>query len=77
MVSRKVSASLSAALLFFVISSPFTYKLVDRIVGGIVGAVAPQLSYYFRVAESGCPTTYGLFLHSAVFGVVVYMMMNA
>lgn len=75
MFSRRVQHSLSLALLFFVISSPYTYKLVDSLVGGIISSVAPSLTYLLKVAEGGCPTTYGLFLHSAVFGVVAYYLM--
>jgi hypothetical protein len=75
MFSRRVQHSLSLALLFFVVSSPYTYKLVDSLVGGIVGSIAPNLSYLLKVAEGGCPTTYGLTLHSAVFGLVAYFLM--
>jgi len=74
--SRKVQASLVAALLFFVISSPFTYKFVDSIVGGIVTAVIPQFASVFKIAEAGCPTNYGLLVHSAVFGLVTYFLMQ-
>ena len=77
MVSRKLSAALSAGLLFFVISNPYTYKLVDSVIGGVVGAVIPQFAYWFRIAEAGCPTTYGLVVHSAVFAFVAYRMMTA
>jgi hypothetical protein len=73
-LSRKATAALSAALLFFVISSPFTYRLVDSVVGGLVGAVVPQFTTLFKIAEAGCPTNYGLLVHSAVFGLVVYYM---
>jgi hypothetical protein len=73
-LSRKATAALTAALLFFVISSPFTYRLVDSIVGGVVGAVVPQFTTLFKIAEAGCPTNYGLLVHSAVFGIVVYSM---
>lgn len=76
MVSRKTTAALTAALLFFVISSPMTYKLVDSIVGGIVRAIAPGAAWYFKVAEGGCPTNYGLALHAAVFGLVTYYLMS-
>ena len=65
-----------AALLFFVISSPFTYKLVDNLVGGIVGAIVPQVAHWFKIAEAGTPTTYGLAVHSVVFGLVTYMLMQ-
>lgn len=75
-LSRKLQAALTAALLFFVISSPFTYRLVDQVVGSLVGAVVPQFTSMFKVAEAGCPTTYGLVLHAAVFGLVTYYMMG-
>jgi hypothetical protein len=73
-LSRKATAALSAALLFFVISSPFTYRLVDSVVGGVVGSVVPQFTTLFKIAEAGCPTNYGLLVHSAVFGLVAYYM---
>lgn len=76
MLSRKMQAALSAALLFYVISSPFTYRLVDQVVGSVVGAVVPQFTSMFKVAEAGCPTNYGLLLHAAVFGLVAYYMMG-
>jgi hypothetical protein len=72
----KVKAALTAGLLFFIISSPATYKFVDSLVGGLVGAVAPGLMHYFRIAESGCPTTYGLAVHALVFAAVVYYLMK-
>jgi hypothetical protein len=71
-LSRKAQAALTAALLFFVISSPFTYRLVDGIVGSLVGAVVPQFTTLFKIAEAGCPTNYGLLVHSAVFGLVAF-----
>ena len=73
-LSRKATAALTAALLFFVISSPFTYRLVDSVVGGVVGAIVPQFTTLFKIAEAGCPTNYGLLVHSAVFGLVAYYM---
>jgi hypothetical protein len=76
MLSRKVQASLVAMILFYVLSSPFTYRLVDRLVGGVVTAVVPQMASVFKVAEAGHPTQYGLLLHAAVFGLVVHSLMN-
>ena len=76
MLSRKMQAALTAALLFYVISSPFTYRLVDQVVGGVIGAVAPQLTSIFKIAEAGCPTNYGLIVHAAVFGLVSYYLMG-
>jgi len=74
---RKVQASLVAALLFFVISSPFTYKLVDNVVGSVVSAVIPQFASFFKIAEAGCPTNYGLMVHAAVYGLVTYLLMQS
>lgn len=72
MFSRRTQHALALALLFFVVSSPFTYKLVDSLVGGLVSSTVPQLYHTLKVAEGGSPTTYGLFLHSVVFGLVAY-----
>ena len=72
MVAARTRHALMLALLFFIISSPYTYKVVDNIVSTIVGNTVPQLSWALKVAEGGSPTTYGLFLHSVVFGLVAY-----
>ena len=77
MLSSKVKHAAALALLFFVVSSPYTYKLVDSLVGGMVSAVVPRLAYLFKVAEGGCPTTYGLALHSVVFGLAAYLLHTA
>jgi len=77
MLNSKVKHALALALLFFAVSSPYTYKVVDHVVGSIVSALAPQLSYVFKVADAGCPTTYGLAVHSAVFGLLAYFLHNA
>ena len=76
MLSRKMQAALTAALLFYVISSPFTYRLVDQVIGGVVGSVVPQFGAMLKVAEAGCPTNYGLILHAAVYGIVSYYLMG-
>ena len=72
MVSARLRHALTLALLFFVISSPYTYKLVDSLVGSVVGAVVPQLAWTLKIAEGGSPTTYGLLVHATVFGLVAY-----
>lgn len=76
LLSRKARAAISAALLFFVVSSPLTYKVVDYLVGGVVLSVLPALAPTFKVAQSGCPTNYGLVLHAVVFGVIAYALMH-
>ena len=77
MLSSKVKHAVALALLFFVVSSPYTYKLVDQLVGGVLSAVVPQMAYVFKIADAGCPTTYGLAVHSAVFGVLAYLLHTA
>ena len=62
-VSPKLSAAIVAGLMFFIISNPIVYKLVDSLVGGLLGPIA---------TPSGCPTTWGLIVHSAVFAAAVY-----
>jgi len=73
----KVRAAITAGVLFFIVSSPALYKFVDSLVGGLVGSLIPGWSATFRIAESGRPTTYGLFVHSAVYAAIVYYLMKA
>jgi hypothetical protein len=68
MVSAKVRASVTAAILFFIVANPVVYRLVDGLLGGVVGRIA---------SPSGCPTTWGLVVHSAVFGLAAYASMRA
>lgn len=72
MFSVKFQNAAMLAVLFFVLSSPMTYRLVDRLLGGLVTSVVPQLGSVFKVAEAGCPTQYGLVVHSVVYGLVCY-----
>ena len=72
MVSARTRHAMTLALLFFVLSSPYTYKLVDSLVGSTVGALVPQLASTLKIAEGGCATTYGLFVHSVVFGLAAW-----
>jgi len=60
-VSAKMSVVITAALLFFIVANPMTYKLVDGLVGSLVGRL---------VAPCGCPTTLGLIVHGLVFGLL-------
>lgn len=65
-VSQKVSATLQAVLVFYIIANPVTYRFVNSVLGGMIGRIADV---------SGCPTTLGLIVHSLVFGLVVYSLM--
>lgn len=62
-VSPKLSGAIVAGLMFFIISNPIVYRLVDQLVGGLLGPIA---------TPSGCPTTWGLIVHSVVFAAAVY-----
>ena len=62
-LSPKLSAAVMAGLLFFIISNPIVYKIVDTLLGGLLGPIA---------TPSGCPTTWGLIVHSAVFAAAAY-----
>lgn len=63
-LSPKLSAAIVAGLLFFIISNPIVYKIVDQLLGGLLGRIA---------TPSGCPTTWGLIVHSAVFAAATYV----
>jgi hypothetical protein len=52
-----------AGLMFFIISHPIVYKLVDSVLRGMLGPIA---------SPSGCPTTWGLIVHAGVFAAASY-----
>jgi hypothetical protein len=62
-LSPKLSAAVLAGLMFFIISNPIIYRLVDDLTGHLLGPIA---------TPSGCPTTWGLVVHSAVFAAAAY-----
>ncbi len=62
-MDRKVTGTITAILLFYIISSPYTYTLVNQLVGG-------------GIANNGCPTQLGLIIHSLVYGLIVYHLMT-
>ena len=62
-MNGKLKGALVSGLLFFIISHPIVYKLVDSLVGGLLGNIA---------SPSGCPTTWGLIVHSIVFAAASY-----
>jgi hypothetical protein len=65
-LTQKQAATLQAVLLFFIIANPFTYRLTNSLLGGLIGRLSDP---------SGCPTSLGLIVHSLVFGVIVYGLM--
>lgn len=60
----KVKYSFYSAIIFFLLSNPEMFKLTRRIFGAMVGT------------EDGCPRTGGLFLHTLVFMLVVFLLMK-
>jgi hypothetical protein len=65
--SLKISATIQSIIVFLIISLPFTYKLTNNLLGSIIGKLAEP---------SGCPTMLGLFVHSLVFGLIIYGLMT-
>ncbi len=63
----KISATIQSIIIFIIISLPFTYRLTNRLLGGIIGKLADA---------SGCPTTLGLIVHALVFGLIIYVLMG-
>ena len=61
---QKLLISAQAALVFFIIASPDTFRLMRKLLGKWVSG------------PNGCPTTSGLLLHSLVFLLVTWGMMN-
>jgi hypothetical protein len=62
-MNGKVKGAIVAGLMFFIISHPIVYKFVDGLVGGLLGHIA---------SAGGCPTTWGLIVHSIVFAIATY-----
>lgn len=63
-VQEKLKISAFSALLFYIIANPNLFKFMDKRVGGWVSD------------PSGCPTLNGSLLHTMVFLVITYAVMN-
>lgn len=61
---EKFLISVLSAVLFFIVAHPQTFRLVRGLVGDWVSNAA------------GCPTLLGLLLHSIVFFIIVWGLMN-
>lgn len=64
-IALKAKYSFYSTLVFFIIANPETYKIVQRILGSVIGTVA----------NGGCPTTLGLMFHTALFFFVMLALM--
>ena len=49
-----------AVVLFYVVSNPATYKLVDSFIGSCI-----------RITKNGSPTSSGLLIHTLLFGAIL------
>lgn len=61
---QKFIISLMSALVFFIVANPDTFRLLRTILGSWVSS------------PTGCPTTGGLILHTIVFMLITWGMMN-
>jgi hypothetical protein len=61
---KKFMIAMMSALIFFVVANPQTYRVVRRILGPVIAS------------PTGCPTQVGVFIHSVVFLLVTWGMMN-
>ena len=61
----KIRYSIIAAIVFAIVSSPFLYGVMESLLGKIA-----------TIAVAGCPTNIGLLLHSVVFAVIMYILME-
>lgn len=62
----KAKYSFYSALVFFLVANPETFKVVEKILGGVLGAI---------VTAGGCPTPLGLFVHTIIFFCVILALM--
>jgi len=61
-MAQKIQIALFAGLLFYVLSNPVTYTVLDSVAG-------------FKLAVNGKPTGLGLLLHSLAFAGITYALM--
>ena len=62
----KAKYSFYSALVFFLVANPETYKVVQKMLGGLIGTIADA---------AGAPTPLGLAVHTAVFFSVMLALM--
>lgn len=58
--------TLLTTLVFVAVSNPYTYKLVNSLLGGFIGRIADR---------QGCPTTTGFIVHTIVFTLILRLLM--
>lgn len=61
----KAKYSFYSALVFFLVANPETYKLVQKVIGGLFTVASPD----------GCATAWGLVFHTFAFFLVMLALM--
>ena len=61
----KAKYAFYSTLVFFLVANPETFKLTQRLLGGIMTFAS----------DSGCPTAYGFFGHALLFFLILWGMM--
>jgi hypothetical protein len=64
-IGLKAKYSFYSALVFFLVANPETYKITQKLLGGL----------FMIASEAGCPTAAGTFLHTILFFVVILALM--
>ena len=57
--------SLYIGLIFLIVANPYTYTLVNKILGSLI-----------PIANNGCPTPAGFIIHAVVLVLLVRLLMN-
>lgn len=55
-------------IIFLLIANPYTYKLVNSLLGKFIGQIANP--------ATGCPTNLGFIVHTVVFALILRHIMN-
>jgi hypothetical protein len=63
-VALKAKYAAYTALVFFLVANPETYKLLQRALGT-----------WIHIADDGCPTPQGFFLHTGLFFLLLWALM--
>jgi hypothetical protein len=66
MYTKQLQAAAFAGLLFYVLSNPITYTIVNSLVASV---------FPVKLSENGKPTGVGLVVHSLVFAAVTFALM--
>ena len=64
-IGLKAKYSFYSALVFFLVANPETFKLTQRLFGGLITIAS----------DGGCPTAYGFFIHTFLFFLILWGMM--